>query len=278
MSTGDRRDLPATRPTGQDIAATADYAQLRDVILAQASAARERASRAVNTELVLLYWSIGRAILAEQERHAWGDDVVGLLAQDLRATGDLGRGFSRRNLFYMRRFAALWPDEQKVPPLAAQIGKDPYVLDFIDIAEDLNAVDDQLRHPDDGERIGLILCTTQQPDRREVRPTPQRRAPIAVADWQTDPHAADCQRRSGRFVGGITLVQETRLDLLGGVGDVACQLVADLGKSGELRAQRLREFVGDVDDAPQLVPAQRSPPGVGQGGDRHPSRPEATIA
>lgn len=34
------------------------------------------------------------------------------------------------------------------------------VLDFIDIAEDLNAVDDQLRHPDDGERIGLILCTT----------------------------------------------------------------------------------------------------------------------
>jgi hypothetical protein len=122
MSTGDRRDLPATRPTGQDIAATADYAQLRDVILAQASAAREPASRAVNTELALLYWSIGRAILAEQERHAWGDDVVGLLAQDLRATGDLGRGFSRRNLFYMRRFAALWPDEQKVPPLAAQIG------------------------------------------------------------------------------------------------------------------------------------------------------------
>ncbi|MBA2262117.1 MAG: DUF1016 family protein [Solirubrobacterales bacterium] len=33
-------------------------------------------------------------------------------------------------------------------------------MDFIDIAEDLNAVDDQLRHPDDGERIGLILCTT----------------------------------------------------------------------------------------------------------------------
>jgi hypothetical protein len=43
---------------------------------------------------------------------------------------------------------------------ALAVTKDPYVLDFIDIAEDANAVDDQLRHPDDGERIGLILCTT----------------------------------------------------------------------------------------------------------------------
>lgn len=87
-----------------------------------AGAARQRASRAVNTELVLLYWSVGRATLAEHERHAWGDDVVGLLARDLRARGDLARGFSRRNLFYMRRFAALWPKKEKVPPLAARIG------------------------------------------------------------------------------------------------------------------------------------------------------------
>lgn len=92
------------------------------MIVERAATARERVSRAVNTELVLLYWSIGRAILTEQQRHAWGDDVVGLLARDLRAHGDLGRGFSRRNLFYMRQFAALWPDQEFVQPLAAQIG------------------------------------------------------------------------------------------------------------------------------------------------------------
>lgn len=57
-----------------------------------------------------------------QARHSWGDDVVGLLARDLRADGRLGRGFSRRNLFYMRRFAALWPEQPIVQALSAQIG------------------------------------------------------------------------------------------------------------------------------------------------------------
>lgn len=113
--------LPAV-PDGRAIAATSEYAALRDAIVAQAASARQRAARTINTELVTLYWSIGRTILAEQERHAWGDDVVGLLAADLRAREDLGRGFSRRNLFYMRKFAALWPDAQIVQPLAAQIG------------------------------------------------------------------------------------------------------------------------------------------------------------
>jgi predicted nuclease of restriction endonuclease-like (RecB) superfamily len=133
--------LPAARPNSQEIAATADYAALRDAIVERAAAARERAARAVNTELVLLYWSIGRAILTEQERHAWGDDVVGLLAQDLRARGDLGRGFSRRNLFYMRKFAAIWPDEQIVQPLAAQIGWTHHqvLLDAFGEAPDLYA-------------------------------------------------------------------------------------------------------------------------------------------
>jgi len=122
MSTDDSAaDRPAVR-RGQEIASTADYAALRDGIVDRVSAARERASRAVNSELVLLYWSIGQTILAEQERHSWGDDVVGLLARDLRADGRLGRGFSRRNLFYMRHFAVLWPEERIVQPLAAQIG------------------------------------------------------------------------------------------------------------------------------------------------------------
>jgi predicted nuclease of restriction endonuclease-like (RecB) superfamily len=118
----DNGSLPAPPPSGQGIAASADYVALRDTILERAMTAREGASRAVNTEPVLLYWSIGRAILTEQQRHAWGDDVVGLLARDLRARGDLGRGFSRRNMFYMRQFAALWPDQEFVQPLAAQIG------------------------------------------------------------------------------------------------------------------------------------------------------------
>ena len=50
------------------------------------------------------------------------DDVVGRISQDLRTDTGGVRGFSRRNLFYMRRFAALWPDPENVQPLAAQLG------------------------------------------------------------------------------------------------------------------------------------------------------------
>ena len=114
--------MPLPARQSREISTSSEYRALVNDVAAKASAARDRAARAVNTELVLLYWDIGQTILAEQQRLSWGDDVVGLLAQDLRSRANLGRGFSRRNLFYMRRFAALWPEERKVPPLAAQIG------------------------------------------------------------------------------------------------------------------------------------------------------------
>jgi predicted nuclease of restriction endonuclease-like (RecB) superfamily len=70
----------------------------------------------------MLYWSIGREILDQQQTSGWGDDVVGRIAQDLAADTGSPRGFSRRNLFYMRRFVAMWPDPEKVQTLSAQIG------------------------------------------------------------------------------------------------------------------------------------------------------------
>jgi predicted nuclease of restriction endonuclease-like (RecB) superfamily len=70
----------------------------------------------------MLYWSIGRDILAQQQAAGWGDDIVGRIAEDLRVETGSARGFSRRNLFYMRRFAAVWPEAEKVQTLSAQIG------------------------------------------------------------------------------------------------------------------------------------------------------------
>lgn len=46
--------------------------------------ARYRASLSVNRELILLYWGIGRDILARQEREGWGAKVIDRLAEDLR--------------------------------------------------------------------------------------------------------------------------------------------------------------------------------------------------
>jgi len=96
----------------------------------------------------------------EQQTSGWGDDIVGRIAQDLAADTGSARGFSRRNLFYMRRFATLWPEREKVPSVMAQITwtahrvlmdrllgppdaqtlleatKDPYVFDFLELTED----------------------------------------------------------------------------------------------------------------------------------------------
>lgn len=80
-----------------------------------------KAALAVNRELVLLYWDIGRAILAEQEQHGWGAKVIDQLSADLKREFPDMSGFSPRNLKYMRRFAEQWPDSQFVQQLAAQI-------------------------------------------------------------------------------------------------------------------------------------------------------------
>jgi predicted nuclease of restriction endonuclease-like (RecB) superfamily len=83
--------------------------------------AQQRATLAVNRELVLLYWQIGRDILARQAQQGWGAKVIERLAEDLRAAFPDMRGFSPRNLKYMRAFAEAWPNEQFVQEVLAQL-------------------------------------------------------------------------------------------------------------------------------------------------------------
>lgn len=87
--------------------------------------AQQRAVVAVNRELVLLYWQIGRDILARQEREGWGAKVIERLAQDLRNAFPDIRGFSPRNLKYMRAVAEIWPDSEFVQQTAAQLPWEP---------------------------------------------------------------------------------------------------------------------------------------------------------
>ena len=76
--------------------------------------AQQRATLAVNRELVQLYWQIGCDILARQAQQGWGAKVIERLAHDLRNAFPDMKGFSRANLMYMRAFAEAWPDEQIV--------------------------------------------------------------------------------------------------------------------------------------------------------------------
>jgi predicted nuclease of restriction endonuclease-like (RecB) superfamily len=103
------------------VAATVGYRELIERLQRRIRESQARAARTLNAEIVTLYWSIGRDILAAQEAGGWGDDIVGRIADDLRTETGSARGFSRRNLFYMRRFAATWSDAEKVPSVMAQI-------------------------------------------------------------------------------------------------------------------------------------------------------------
>lgn len=83
--------------------------------------AQQRATLAVNHELVLLYWQIGRDILARQAEQGWGAKVIDRLAHDLRNAFPEMKGFSRANLLYMRAFADAWPDGQIVQQAVGQL-------------------------------------------------------------------------------------------------------------------------------------------------------------
>jgi len=82
--------------------------------------AQQRATLAVNRELVLLYWQIGRDILARQAEQGWGAKVIERLAHDLRTAFPDMKGFSPRNLKYMRA-AEAWPEAEFVQQAAAQL-------------------------------------------------------------------------------------------------------------------------------------------------------------
>jgi predicted nuclease of restriction endonuclease-like (RecB) superfamily len=84
-------------------------------------AARFTAQRRVNTELVALYWRIGSMIAERQASEGWGSKVITRLANDLRAAFPEMKGFSPRNLAYMRAFAVAWPDIAIVQQAVAQL-------------------------------------------------------------------------------------------------------------------------------------------------------------
>ena len=99
-----------------------EYALLLAEVKERVRSAQYTALRAVNTELVGLYWDIGRMIVDRQTDAEHGSAIAEQLAYDLRAEFPGISGFSRRNVFYMREFYLLYRDDERVQPLVAQIG------------------------------------------------------------------------------------------------------------------------------------------------------------
>lgn len=122
MTTSEKTTRKKLAPAVRETAAAQDYPALLAEVKARIQSAQYAALRAVNKELVSLYWDIGRLIVERQQNAKHGAAITERLSDDLRAAFPDIRGFSRRNVFYMREFFLLYHDTPKVQPLVAQIG------------------------------------------------------------------------------------------------------------------------------------------------------------
>ncbi len=108
-------------PTENRSVSPVDYAGWLAELKTRIRATRLRVSLAVNVELVMLYWQIGRDILERQAAQGWGARIVDRIAADLRAEFPDARGFSRANLLYMRAFAEAWSEPDFVQRVVGRL-------------------------------------------------------------------------------------------------------------------------------------------------------------
>ena len=107
-----------------------NYPALLGEIKQRIRTAQYEALKAVNKELIALYWDIGRLIMERQTGETWGKSVVGNLADDLRKEFPGISGFSVSNLWRMRLFYAAYADNEKLAPLVREISWTKNILIF----------------------------------------------------------------------------------------------------------------------------------------------------
>ena len=97
------------------------YAALLSDLKKRIQQERLRVVLASNSALVMMYWDIGQDILKKQQEEGWGSKVIDRLSADLSKSFPDMKGFSPRNLKYMRSFASAWPNKAIVQEVLAQI-------------------------------------------------------------------------------------------------------------------------------------------------------------
>ncbi|OGS46861.1 MAG: hypothetical protein A2539_03365 [Elusimicrobia bacterium RIFOXYD2_FULL_34_15] len=80
------------------------------------------ALKAVNKELISLYWDIGRDVVEKQKLFGWGKSVVEKLAKDLQKEFPKIHGFSSKNIWRMKQFYQVYCDNPKLSPVVREIG------------------------------------------------------------------------------------------------------------------------------------------------------------
>ncbi len=111
-----------------------EYRRFIEDLKARVISARICAARAVNRDLILLYWDIGLGIVEKQKTLGWGDAVVEMVAADLRRAFPASQSFSPDNLWRMRQFYLAYSSSeflgQATGPAIAFHGQSP-ILDLL---------------------------------------------------------------------------------------------------------------------------------------------------
>lgn len=106
----DTHDAPLT---------SAEYLDFRDEITKRIRSAQYEALKAVNKEIINLYWEIGRRITEQQKALGWGRSVVENLSKDIQKEFPGIKGFGARNMWDMARFYAEYQSNEILQPLVA---------------------------------------------------------------------------------------------------------------------------------------------------------------
>lgn len=104
-----------------------NYQALLDALKDKIRQARLRVNYSVNTELLKIYWEVGKTISDQENQEGWGKKVVDTLSKDLRSEFKDMKGLSPRNLRYMRDFAEAYPNFpflQAAPAKSIEIERD----------------------------------------------------------------------------------------------------------------------------------------------------------
>lgn len=97
------------------------YKELISGIKLQIKNSKQQALLAVNKELLILYWNIGNVILKYQDKEGWGAKIIDNIAKEIKDGFPDQKGFSARNLKYMRKFEEEYSDIKFVQEVLAQI-------------------------------------------------------------------------------------------------------------------------------------------------------------
>lgn len=105
-----------------------DYQSFRDDVLLRIRRAQYEAMRAVNKEMISLYWEIGRQITERQKILGWGKSVVENLSRDIQAEFPGIQGFGVSNLRDMTRFYTEYQSNEILQPLVGEISWTKHIL------------------------------------------------------------------------------------------------------------------------------------------------------